>query len=60
MEIKNSKAELPEDDWVVYLPNAAMRLFDSAYFNMWQVRQELEKQADVKKQNQENNEVSQN
>ena len=37
------KQRLPEDDWVVYLPNEAMRAFESAYFKMWQARQELEK-----------------
>ena len=37
------KQRLPEDDWVVYLPDEAMRAFNSAYFKMLQARQELQK-----------------
>ena len=37
------KQKLPEDDWVVYLPNEAMRAFERAYFKMWQAKKELEK-----------------
>ena len=37
------KQRLPEDDWVVYLPDEAMRAFNSAYFKMLQARHELQK-----------------
>ena len=37
------KQKLPEDDWVVYLPDEAMRAFNSAYFKMLQAQNELKK-----------------
>ena len=40
------KQRLPDDDWVVYLPDEAMRSFNSAYFKMLQARQELQNVAD--------------
>ena len=50
MENTKQQQKLPEDDWVVYIPDDAMRAFESAYFKMWQARQELQKVADGMKQ----------
>ena len=46
MEDKTEKTELPDDDWVVYLPDEEMRAFERAYFKMWLARQELQKVAE--------------
>ena len=54
MNKEKRKPELPEDDWVVYLPNAAMRSFESAYFKMWQALKGFQKYADEMKHNRNN------
>ena len=43
MEEKDRKIELPDDDWVVYIPDDAMRAFNSAYFKMLEAQKELKK-----------------
>ena len=40
---KDKKEELPDDDWVVYIPDEAMRAFNRAYFNMLEAQNELKK-----------------
>ena len=43
MEDKDRKVELPDDDWVVYIPDEARRAFERAYMKMWEAKKELEK-----------------
>ena len=43
MEDNDKKVELPEDDWVVFIPDEAMRAFNSAYFKMLQAKKELDR-----------------
>ena len=40
-EIKNTK--LPDDDWVVFIPDEEMRAIERACFKMWQARREFQK-----------------
>ena len=43
MEDKDRKVELPDDDWVVFIPDEAMRAFNSAYFKMLEAQKVLKK-----------------
>jgi len=43
MEEKARKIDLPDDDWVVFIPDEAMRAFNSAYFKMLEAQKELKK-----------------
>ena len=43
MEEKTRKIDLPDDDWFVFIPDEAMRAFNSAYFKMLEAQKELKK-----------------
>ena len=43
MEEKARKIDLPDDDWGVFIPDEAMRAFNSAYFKMLEAQKELKK-----------------
>ena len=43
MENENNKPKLPDDDWVVYIPDEEMRAIERASLKMWQARKELQK-----------------
>ena len=49
MKTVNRKEELPDDDWVVYLPNEGMRAFGRALFKMEMAQKELHKITDEMK-----------
>jgi len=43
MENENNKPKLPDEDWVVYIPDEEMRAIERASLKMWQARKELQK-----------------
>ena len=43
MGTENKKMKLPDDDWVVYIPDEEMRAIERTSFKMWQARQEFQK-----------------
>jgi len=50
MKTVNRKPELPDDDWVVYLPSEGMRAFERALFKMEKAQKEFHKLAkEIKK-----------
>jgi len=46
METETKKTDLPDDDWVVYVPDAEMRAIERALFNMEMVQMEFHKLAE--------------
>ena len=43
METENKNMKLPDDDWVVFIPDEEMRAIERARFKMWQARREFQK-----------------
>ena len=43
METDKSKMKLPDEDWVVYIPDEEMRAIERASLKMWQARKEFQK-----------------
>ena len=43
MKTENKNTKLPDDDWVVYIPDEEMRAIERASLKMWQARKELQK-----------------
>ena len=50
MESEHHKTEAPDDDWVVYLPDAEMRAFERALLNMEMAQMEFRKLAEDMKE----------
>ena len=42
-EKKEQTVAFPDDDWFVFIPDEAMRAFNSAYFKMLEAQKELKK-----------------
>ena len=49
METEDKKTKLPNDDWVVFIPDEEMRAIERASLKMWQARRELQKIRDEMK-----------
>ena len=50
MDAENKKTDLPDDDWVVYIPDKVFWAFESALFKMEMAQKEFHKLADEMKQ----------
>jgi len=50
MESEDKKTEAPDDDWVVYVPDAELRAFERALFNMEMAQREFRRLAEGMKE----------